>query len=830
MSTLRESSDSKWTVLSLLDSFRQDFRFASRTLFRSTSFATVAVFTIGVGIGASSAIFSLLDIVFLKPLPVHEPERLVVLDQISVRGELYNSSYSLYEHLRDETVAFAGIAAAQDGVQQMSMTSSAASGTQAQTVNVALVSGEYFTVIGAAPRLGRTLNIDDNRNAAPVAVLSYAFWKRVFGGDPAVAGRTLTLDGQTFTVIGVAEAGFFGEVIGRAPDIWVPLTMQPVFDGGSSVLADPRVGWLRLIGRLRPGVTREKAEAELRVWLARARTDLTEFGKAARHNERIQVTDGSHGLSGFRERYSLPLRIMAGLVGVLLLISCANVSGLLLSRLARRQREVAIRLAIGAGRVRVVRLFLTESLLLAGLGGLLGVFLAWWGSGALLVLAAGDGSPILIDVTPNLRTLSITALVSFVAVLAIGLAPALYAARAEVGVSLKAGTGARRRSPLSDAMVIGQLALSLLLLSGAALFVQTVRNLRNVDLGFARDRLLQVEVDVEGNVPQVTRGLIERLSSLPGVEAVSQSHSGFATGNSRTCCIAVQGYTHVAGENREIATVPVAPGYFQAMSLPLLRGRDFAPAETRNKPGDKVTVAIVNQTFARRYFGAENPVGKRFGWGTPPDVTYSIEIVGVATDANYASPREKVRPLLYFPTWSGTLLTVRSAGAPDALMPAIRSAIRDFDPRLEILQMSTVSSEVERTLTREKLLVTLSIFFAVLAATLAAVGVYALMSQAVLARTREIGIRMAIGAQRTTVLTAELRSAFRLIAIGSVLGVTAALFSGRLIAAQLFNVSTADPRVLGAALMLLSLAGGCAAYLPARRASRVEPTVALRAE
>jgi predicted permease len=822
----RDARSFRW-----LDDARRDLGYALRALRRTPGFALVAVLTLALGIGANTAIFSLVDAVLLRTLPVEAPERLAVLDLITQRGETNNISYPLFEWLRDEPGAFSGVLAALDGVNRVDLVGPEPA-SQAEEVRLQLVSGEYFSVLGVQAAAGRTFTRVDDGNSAvpPVAVLSFSFWKRRFAADPAVIGRNITLKNLPFTVVGVTSPGFFGEAVGRAPDVWVPLTWQPRFDGGRSLLDRSNVGWLRVMGRLRPGMTHQHAAAALDVALARLRADPTELAKSAGHLATIRPSDGSRGLSQFRESFSLPLWILAGVVGVVLLIACANVSCLLLARATARRREVAVRLAIGAGRRRLIRQFLTESVLLATLGGALGLLFAWWGSRTLLVLASSDTAPIPIAVAPNARTLAFTMAVSLATVIVFGLAPALSASRVDVGASLKLATSGRARARLSPFLVITQVALSLLLLMGAGLMVQTLRNLRALDLGFAPDTVIQIRIVPESSgyspeqVPELSRRLTERLSSLPGIESVTMAHSGFASGISRTCCLALPGYTAHAGEDRRVRTNGVAPGYFRTMRLPLLAGRDFS---AQDLPSRAPKVAIVNEAFARRYFADGSPVGKRFGWGDPPKVSYDTEIVGVARNAIHGDLREDPKPFIYFPASDARFLIVRAAGAPSGLVGTIRREISALERNLQF-GIRPVSEDLERALVNEKLLAKLSSFFGAVAAILAALGLYGLMAYAVAGRTREIGIRMAIGARRASVLWAEMRSAMRLVAIGLAVGLPAALTAGRLVESQLFGVTAAEPAVFAIAMALLAMVSAFAAYLPARRASRVDPMIALR--
>ena len=475
--------------------------------------------------------------------------------------------------------------------------------------------------------VGRTLtNADDQTPGAhPVAVLSHEFWQRRFAGDVSVIGKGITLKSLPFTIIGVTPPAFFGEAVGRAPDIWAPLMMQPAFDRGQSYLADANTGWLRVMARLQPGVSEAQAQASLSLALEQIKAEQDDVGESARNIAKIELTPGGRGLEDFRARFSKPLRLLMAVVGLVLLIACANVANLLLARATNRSREVAIRLAIGAGRFRLIRQFLTESVLLAVVGGAIGLLLAWWGSHLLLVLASGDSSAIPIDVTPNARILGFTLLVSLLTALIFGLAPAFAATRQDVNAALKKTTIARHRLSLSRFLVIAQVALSLLLLTGAGLFAQTLRNLRTLDLGFAAESVIQARINPQASgykqeqLPDLYRRLLERLNSAPGVSSVSMAGSGFRTGTSRTCCISVEGYAHSPNEDREIQINRVMPGYFQTMGLPLPHGRDFTPQEAGGKPFEFPKVAIINETMARYYFGDANPLGKRFGWGDPPN-------------------------------------------------------------------------------------------------------------------------------------------------------------------------------------------------------------------
>jgi predicted permease len=839
---LRRSLGAFWDALLLQpkrleDEMFQDLRFGMRLLLKNPGFTAVAVLSLALGIGANTAIFSLVDAVLLKLLPVRNPEQLVALDSFSQRGEHRNFSHPLFEQLRARTSVFSGLFAAVDGTSRMEM-DGPESGGQTEQAEVQLVSGEYFQVLGVNAVVGRMLTAEDDQTpgAHPVAVLSYGFWQRRFAGDAAIIGKSITLKGQPFTVIGVTPLAFFGEAVGRAPDVWAPLMMEPPLGRGVTRLNSANVGWLRIMGRLKPGVSEQQAQAALTLLLEQLKAEQSDVGQSARNIARIEVFPGRQGLAEFRNQFAKPLRILMAVVGLVLLIACANVANLLLARATARQKEVAVRLAIGAGRFRLIRQFLTESLLLAAAGGALGLLFAWWGSRVLLVLGSSGAAPLPIDVELNARILGFTFAVSLLTALLFGLAPALIVTRQEVNSALKATASARPRLSLSRPLVVAQVALSLLLLTGAGLFVQTLRNLRTLDLGFAAEQIVQARVNpqVSGykpeQLPELYRRLLERLNSAPGVRSASLAASGFRTGRSRTCCIAVEGYTHRADEDREIQILSVTPGYFQTLGLPLLAGRDFAPSEvSNNKPGEFPKIAVINETMARRYFGQASPLGRRFGWGDK-EVKYDTEIIGVVRDANYGNLRDRTRPLIYFPDQGSSLIVVRAAADATALLTTIRQAIQAVDKNLEITSIRTVPQLLEQALVQERLLAKLAGFFSLLALLLACIGLYGVMSYDVARRTHEIGIRMALGAQGGHVLRMVLRETLWLVASGLVIGLGAALATLKLIESLLFGLRPTDPLTLALATLLLLAVAALAGWLPARRAARVDPMLALRHE
>jgi predicted permease len=836
---VRRSTTAFWDALFLAprraeDEIVQDVRFALRHLLKNPAFTSVAVLSLALGIGANTAIFSLVDAVLLKTLPVKHPEQLVALDSFTQRGEQRDFSYPLFKYLQGRASSFSGVLAASDGTSRMAMNVSGSDNNE--QVEVQMVSGEYFKVLGVDAFVGRLLiaKDDEGPGAHPVAVLSYNFWQRRFAGDFSVIGQVITVKQQPLTIVGVAPPKFFGEAVGRAPDLWTSLSMQPSLQREQSYLESSNISWLRVMARLKTGINEDQAKAETNNVIWQLKNETNDLGKSALNIAKVDLLSGAQGLAEFRVRFTKPLRILIGVVALVLMIACANVANLLLARATARQKEVAVRHAIGAGRFRLIRQFLTESLILANVGGLLGLFFAWWGSRSLLALVSGESSPVPIDVTPNIRILSFTFVVSVLTAILFGLAPAWIITRPDVGSALKVTTPARPRLGLSRVLVVSQVTLSLLLLIGAGLFLRTLHNLRTLNLGFQADQIIQARINPRssGYKPEqfsdLNKRILERLNSAPGIRSASLAGSGFRTGSSRTCCIAVEGYTPSPDENREIQVLEVAPGYFSTIGLPLLMGRDFTPSEVENKPGVFPKFAIINETMSRRYYGQTSPIGRRFGWGDQK-VVYDTEIVGVAKDANYGSLRDKTKSLIYFPSESATLLVVRAALDSATVVATVRQEINAVDKTLEPTVRS-VSKLRDDALVQERMLAKLSSFFGLLALLLAGIGLYGVMSYDVVRRTREIGVRMAVGARGLDVLSMVMREALWLVIIGVLIGLVAALMTMKLITSLLFGLEPTDPLTLVLATILLLAIATFAGWLPAWRAARIDPVHALRHE
>jgi predicted permease len=806
-----------------------DLRQAFRGLRRHPGFTAVAVLTLALGIGGTTAIFTLVDAVMLKPLPVRAPAQLVLLEAVNEQGGATNLSYPFFERLRDESAIFDSVFAAADDLLDVEVAGQEP-GSRPESAKLALVSGGYFEVLGVPAGAGQTFGRAEEQRESPTrmrVVLGHTFAKRRFGGDRAVVGRTLRIHDQSVVVAGVAPEGFFGEAVGYSPDLWAPMVAQPAFFRGDSYLEDAGLGWLRVFGRLRPGMTLVEAGAGLDAFVGRLRTAGVEAPL------RVSALDGRRGVSQFREQFAWPLRVLTAVVGLVLVIACANVSNLLLARATTRRQEIAVRMAMGSGRRRVIRQFFAEGLLIAALGSAGGILVAMWGSRILLRLASTGSMPIPIDVTPDVRVLAFAMAAGLVSVLLFGLAPAWLAARVDMYAALRSAASSPSRALLPRLIVVGQFAICLALLTTAGLFIRTLTNLQHRDLGFETDRLAQVRLMTEGYkprmLPDLMRRVLDRVAAVPGVEAVTSGRPIVASPLGTTCCIAVEGYVSAPGENREVRLTDAGPGFFETLRLPIRLGRSLLPEDRVDDPRFRPVKYVVNEAFVRRYFGSADPIGRRFGWGDPPDVKHDLEIVGVVADALHESPRQPPEPVIYSPSLFGVTVVVRTQPSPGIVLPAVRKAIDEIDPRL-VYSMTTVSDAIGAAVVRETVLAQLAGFFGLLAVGLAAIGLYGVMGYTVARRTKEIGIRMALGAAGRAVLGAELRSALWMVLAGVAVGLPAVLIGRAVIASQLFGVSATDPLTIAAAVVALLATAMLAALIPARRAARVNPVSTLRTD
>ena len=832
-----------------------DLRYALRTLIHAPAFSAVVVLTLGLGIGANTAIFSLMDQLLLRLLPVDRPEELVQLDGPGTfSGRTMNNrtfSYPMYQDLRDGNDVFTGLIARAPAAATL------VQGGQSERVTVEMISGNTFEVLGARPVLGRAIAPDDDRVPAahPVVMLSHAYWTRRFGGRAELLNQPLTINTTTLTVIGVAPPGFAGVVALDSPDVFVPLMMKAQITPTWDDLDNRRSRWVSLVGRLKPGVSIDAARARLDVLYKQINAgeleSVSEFASAsALFKERfraksIVVEPAGRGLSGLRGGFSTPIAVLMGMVGLVLLIACANVANLLIARAAARQKEMGVRLALGASRGRIVRQTLFESLLLSLAGGVVGLVLSIW-LGELLVglLPSGPAAQALAT-TPDLRVGLFTLGVSVLTAVVFGLAPALQSSRPDMNQTLReeAGSlaGSASHARMRKGLVVAQVAVSLLLVAGAGLFARSLYNLKHLSPGFDATSLVSFAVSPElagydqARIKRFYQTLQQQLQGLPGVRGVSLAAEPVLTDSVSSRTVQVQGYETKPDENMNPWTNEVAPDHFRTMGMPLVLGREFTERDAEGAP----LVGIVNETFARYYFGSENPIGRRFGWRVLNNPG-AIEIVGVVKDSLHGGMREgttpdnEIRRFVYTPLQQGTELTgmtvyVRATpDGADGLIDRIRESVRRLDAALPVYNVTTMEQTINEAMFTERMLAVLSAAFGLLATLLAAIGLYGLMAYTVARRTREIGIRMALGAERGTVVWLVLREVALLTGVGIAIGVPAALALSRLVASQLFGLSATDPITLIVATATLAIVGAAAGYLPARRAADVEPVTALR--
>jgi predicted permease len=818
----------------------------------------IAVASIGLGVGVTSGIFTLVDQVLLRALAVRAPQELV---QVTSEGQTYGNdrgdgtelSYPMYAALRDGNTAFSGTLAAVNFAFQVGES------VRPERISGELVSGTYFPVLGLQPAAGRLLGDDDDRvvSGHPVVVLSHAFWTSRFAADPGVVGRPLLVNGRAYTIVGVAPPGFDGLELGRQAQVFVPMMMKPHVTPGWNGLDERLSRWVRVFGRLRPGVTAEQAKAALEpVFREQLRLDLADPGFAnasatarQRHAEvRLTLLPGAQGRSRLRRTMSTPLWVLMATAAGVLLIACANVANLLLARGVARAREMAVRLALGATRARLVRQLLAESLLLSVAGGLLGLALAAFLAPAVLALFANPDQPSPVSAVPDLRIFGFALAVATLTGVVFGLAPALQSTRPDVAPTLKEnaasvpGGGGRLRK----ALVASQVAVSLLMLLAAGLFLRTLDNLLAVDVGFAARPLVSFTLDPSLNgytaegTTRFARSLLERLDATPGVSGASLANLTLLDGNRWSADIRIEG--RADGEDEDLTQFcnAVGPGFFRTLGIAVLRGREFdqrdAGAAAEGEDGlPPFTVAVVNERFARHYFGEGDPVGRRLGFGSEPHRPTPIEIVGVVADAKYADVRDEVQRQVFFPYLQSSrpgpfTVYVRSAQAPAAALAGAREVVRQLDPNLPIATPRTLQDQVERSLSRERLMATMSAAFGGLATLLAVVGLYGVMAHAVSRRTREIGVRLALGAAGRQIRWMVMRETLALAAAGVAIALPIAWWLSRLVESQLYGVSAGDPLTAAAAVVLLAAVSLLAGLVPSTRAARVQPTTALRYE
>lgn len=831
----------------------QDIRYSARLLLKQPGFALVAILSLALGIGANTAIFSLIDALMLKSLPVREPGELVLFGR-GETGGLTNSfpntswdlfSYPFFKDARQRSDVFRDVASLLSMIWTAHGTVSNQSGSQGdiRKVRLQLVSGNYFSTLGVDAAYGRMISDSDDETIGghPVAVLSHKWWQQNLGGTADAVGKTIRIEETSYTIIGIAPPEFYGTTVGDAPDAWIPLAMEPqVPPAHWNQRNDKRSQSLHLIARLKNGVQIEHANSVVNLLFKQflhdlAGSDASPERMADIERANIQLTPAGKGLSSLRSQFSLSLKILMVVVAVVLLIACANVANLLLSRSAARQREFAVRVALGAGRGRLIRQLLSESLLLSVLGAVAGLALAWWGSRLLVLMASNGPEPAALDVSPNLRILGFTMLVSVLSAVIFGLAPALRAASTEPNSSLKIGRGSLQvmHGSLGKILVVAQVALSLVLLVGAGLFVRTLINLHNVPTGFNRESVTLFSVDPtvtgykDGQLAEMQRQMEDKVRSIPGVQAAAFAFLVFNQGQ-WTSVITTSDQNPLAPQDRAGKTVRnnvVGADFFKAMEIPFVLGRNFGPQDISTPE----KVAVINETFARRWFPNSSPLGKRFGQGD--ESRNQIEIIGVVKDARLGSLTEAFEPTAFYPSSKlQNNFLVRFSGRPDTIIPQVRRALLEVNRSLPIDEVISLSEHVDRSLTQQNLIARLASFFGLLALLLASVGLYGVLSYGVERRTGEIGIRMALGAVRWNVLWLILRQAAMLVAIGLVVGLGVALVATRAASTLLYGLKPNDPMTIVAATLILIAVAVIAGCIPALRAARIDPMVALRSE
>ena len=880
----------------------QDLRYGLRMLAKSPGFTAVAVITLALGIGANTAIFTLIDAVMLRALPVRDQSQLVVMrwtahkrperngtssfgDCAGFEGGDVNASgcsfpYPFFELISSKKEAFSGATAIAGPVQLV-----LSGNGPARMARGELVSGDYFSTLGVNTVLGRVLGSDDDTlTAAPAIVLSYPFWQSAFGGERSAIGRTISLNAVPFTIVGVTEPNFTSLTPGKTQDLFLSLSTLPRLNIPWGSGRDARAitnWWLVVVARLKPGVSLGQAQAAASLVFRNEMLHAQKPLSKAADDPRIVLMPAQSGLSGERGSFSAPLYVLMSAVGLVLLIACANVAGLLLARAASRQKEMAVRLALGAGRARMVRQMLTESVTLSVAGGALVVLLAIWGVDAMTALISSNADrPFPFVVSPDWRVLIFTLSISLLTGIFFGLAPALRSTRVDLAPALKENaqslpggeTRPGRWFHLGRALVVIQVALSMIVLIGAGLFVRTLQNLHAVNPGFDTSNLLLFGIDPtlekysDSKIENLYRQLQERLAALPGVTSVSYSSDALLSGGLWTSDLRVEGQPEKSTE--EVDMLASGPDFFKTMRIPLLEGRAFAavdfeqtapaaasgesPQQTATPSGvlsaakSSATAGppipvLVNASFARTYFANQNPLGKRltqgehqgtsedFSVGKPKSKNWVI--IGVAGDTKYNDLRREIHPTVYVPvTGGGTYFELRTASNPTALIPAVRKVVNDTDSNLPIFEVRTQSELVDDLLVTERVIARVASFFGLLALLLACIGLYGLLSYEVARRTREIGIRMALGAERRDVVRGVAGQGIRLTVVGLAVGIAGGLALTRFLSSLLFGLRATDPATFfGVALVLIAVAL-LASYIPARRATKVDPMVALRYE
>ncbi|MGA2736902.1 MAG: ABC transporter permease [Bryobacteraceae bacterium] len=840
---LQEASRAVW-IWPFLGTLAQDVRYALRTLRANPGFAATAVLSLALGIGANTAIFSILNAVMLRSLPVEDPQRLAQLG--SPRSDpahplrVYFTN-PIWEQVRDHQQAFSGALAFGENRFDLAV------GGESHFAEGLWASGDFFRVLGVPAMRGRVFTTDDDRHgggqAGPVAVISHGFWKRHFASDPDIVGKTIRLDRHPFTIIGVTPPWFTGLDVDTPYDVAIPIGCEPILHTDASALADRDWWWLRILGRLLPGETPRQAEDKMKalapeVYRATPSSNLRADGQKEYLQRSFALRPAATGFSDTGSQYRTALFTLMAVVGLVLLIACANIANLLLARAAARQREISIRMAIGAGRRRVMRQLMSESLLLSVLGAAGGLLFAAWGSRVLVQFLSQTGSELQLDTAPDLRVLAFTMGAAVFTGLLFGLAPALRATSVSPHNVLKEHTRGMvgGRFGFGRALVTGQVALSLMLLVGAALFLGTFRNLLTTDLGFSRHNVLLIHADMmqtsvpKEQRPRVYREIVERLRAIPGVSSASSSRMTPIGRGQWDSEVAPEGYSPKGKDDTLVYFNRVSPGYFATMRQTVLLGRDFSEHDDAGAP----MVMLITESVARRFFGQANPIGKTIR-AEGPGKQGVYQVIGVVKDAKYASVDEGLTLTVYIACaqdtspWPEVNFEVRTESPVETCIPAVRAAIGGVNRGIS-LEFRNFETQVDDSLIQPRLVALLSAFFGGLALLLAMIGLYGVTAYGVARRQAEIGIRMALGAQPGSVVWLVLREVAAMLAVGTVLGLGASLAAGRLVASLLYGVKPHNAAPLAIAAAILGVATGIAAYLPAHRAARLDPMAALREE
>ncbi|MGC1106636.1 MAG: ABC transporter permease [Candidatus Acidiferrales bacterium] len=835
--------------LPFLETFIQDLRFALRMLRKSPGFTAVAVLTLALGIGANTAIFSLINAVLLRTLPAAHPHELVLFSETPMGGANSGEqtghwmffSNDNYTYFRDHSESFKEMCAFQSGWTNLNLRLVGTS-ARPEVAHGRVVSGNFFSLLGLNPSAGRLFTSqDDQLGAPPTVVLSYLYWIRRFHQDSSVIGNPAEISGATYTIIGIAPPGFFDIKYDRT-DLWIPLAFQPQVMSTESYANDPQEYWLNIMARLKPGVTLRKAQAVVN-------NQLKQILATQAHPETVQqiansyitLAPGAYGISYIRITYEEAIQVLAGIVAIVLLIACANVANLLLSRSSARAQEISIRLSLGATRARLIRQLLTESILLAALGGAFGILGARWGVELLASMVTGSSS--IVKSSVNARVLLFTAVVSLLAGILFGLVPALRSSRADLATQSKGSAGSRLRFGFANGLVVFQIAACLVLLIGAGLFLRTLQKLADQVLGFDEDHIVVARIDPwragysPAQTPALYQALIDRAEAIPGVVSATVSYTEPLSGSSWTSNFSIEGAPSGSWRDRIVHKELVGPHYFETEGIPIILGRDIGP---QDRPSG-LLVTVINETMAKKFFPGANPIGRRFSLGAPFNDKEAMTIVGVAADARFYSLRDPVPPMEFCAAFTvpddsshsasyAQAVEVRVSGNPRGIATEIRTALSQVAANLPVTDVFLLDKRVGEALQQNRSAAELSSAFGTLALLLACIGIYGTMSYRVSRRTHEIGIRLALGAQPSDVLWLIARECLILLAVGIFFGVPIALASTKIIAAQLFGVRATDPWIFAGVAILLTLVALLACYIPARRAMKVDPMVALRYE